>query len=71
MSLTIHTRALIPDDEKQWRKLWGEYLAFYETSAPEAVYQTTFARLLDPNRPQQFCVVAEKEGNVIGLVHAI
>jgi len=69
--LTIKTRPLNSDDEVQWRKLWGDYLAFYETTAPEPVYQTTFSRLLDPNRPQQFCVVAEKESNLIGLVHAI
>jgi GNAT superfamily N-acetyltransferase len=69
MTLTI--RPLRPEDETAWRDLWGQYLAFYETALPDAVYGTTFARLLDPAHPRQNALVAERDGVVVGLVHYI
>ncbi|MFZ8942633.1 MAG: extracellular solute-binding protein, partial [Gemmobacter sp.] len=35
------------------RRMWTAYLEFYETSVPEQVYATTFARLLDDD-PHEF-----------------
>jgi GNAT superfamily N-acetyltransferase len=69
MTLTI--RPLRQTDEADWRRLWSGYLAFYETTLPETVYATTFARLLDPARPQQNALVAEQGGRLVGLVHYI
>jgi GNAT superfamily N-acetyltransferase len=69
MTLTI--RPLRASDEADWRRLWAGYLAFYETTLPEQVYATTFARLLDPARPQQNALVAEQGGRLVGLVHYI
>lgn len=69
MTLTI--RPLRPTDEPDWRRLWAGYLAFYETTLPETIYATTFARLLDPARPQQNALVAEQDGRLVGLVHYI
>ena len=69
MTLTI--RPLRADDEAGWRRLWAGYLAFYETTLPETVYATTFARLLDPARPQQNALMAEQGGRLVGLVHYI
>lgn len=69
MSLTI--RRLEAQDETDWRRLWTGYLEFYETSVTEEVYQTTFARLLDPERPQQNGLLALHDGRAVGLVHYI
>lgn len=69
MQLTI--RPLEQRDEADWRRLWTAYLEFYETSVPEPVYATTFARLLDPGRPQQNGLIAEQDGRAVGLVHYI
>ena len=69
MTLTI--RPLRAGDEAAWRRLWAGYLAFYDTALPETVYATTFARLLDPARPQQNALVAEQGGQLVGLVHYI
>ena len=69
MTLTI--RPLRAGDEPDWRRLWAGYLAFYETTLPETVYATTFARLLDPARPHQNALVAEQGGRLVGLVHYI
>lgn len=63
-------RPLTAEDQPQWRKLWTGYLAFYDTSVSEDVMATTFARFLDPARPQ-WALVAEQDGRLIGLVHYI
>ena len=66
----ITIRPLCSEDERQWRALWTGYLDYYETSVPEAVYATTFARLLGSD-PQDFnALVAETpDGRLLGLVH--
>lgn len=62
-------RPLQPEDEAAWRRLWTGYLAFYQTTVPEAVYASTFARLLG-NDPQDFsAMVAEHDGQLLGLTH--
>jgi GNAT superfamily N-acetyltransferase len=58
-------------DYEQWHRLWTGYLTFYETSVPDDVYTTTFARLIDPERKAQNALVAEQDGALIGLVHYI
>lgn len=60
------------DDEAAWRALWTGYLEFYEASVPEAVYATTFRRLLDPERRAQRAFLAVDDADTpIGLVHYI
>lgn len=62
-------RALQPEDEAQWRRLWTGYLSFYQTTVPEPVYASTFARLLGDD-PQDFsALVAEADGQLLGLTH--
>lgn len=62
-------RSLQPGDEAEWRRLWTGYLQFYNTSLPEAVYASTFARLLGDD-PQDFnALVAESDGRLLGLAH--
>lgn len=65
----VKIRPLQAGDEAEWRALWTDYLAFYETSVPEDVYQTTWSRLRG-NDPQDFsCFVAEEDGKLVGLTH--
>jgi GNAT superfamily N-acetyltransferase len=64
-------RALRAGDEAAWRPLWRGYLAFYRTALPEAVYAETFARMVDPGQPEQFGLVAERDGRLVGLAHCI
>lgn len=65
--LTI--RPLRAADEEDWRRLWTGYLEFYETSVPEAVYRSTFARLLSGDPHEFHGLMAEQEGRLIGLTH--
>ena len=62
-------RPLRPTDEADWRRLWTGYLAFYQTTVPEAVYASTFARLLGDDPRDFTCLVAEQQGRLIGLTH--
>lgn len=69
--MTLAIRPMTADDEPDWRRLWTAYLEFYESSVPEEVYRSTFARLLDPARPQQNGLIALRDGQAAGLVHYI
>lgn len=69
MSEALEIGPLAPDDADDWRRLWRAYLAFYETSLPDEVYQSTWQRLLgeapfDPNG-----LIARRDGVAVGLVH--
>ncbi|HUF86792.1 MAG TPA: GNAT family N-acetyltransferase [Thermohalobaculum sp.] len=62
-------RPLRAVDEDDWRRLWTGYLEFYETSVPEEVYRSTFARLLSGDPREFHGLVAERGGRLIGLTH--
>ena len=64
----LTVRSLTRADEPQWRRLWSAYLAFYETDVSELVRLTTFSRLLSDDEPQ-WGLIAEAEGQPVGLVH--
>lgn len=67
--MTVIVRDLRAEDEPQWRTLWTGYLEFYETSVPEEVYQTYFQRLLGDDPQDYHGLVAERDGELIGLTH--
>jgi GNAT superfamily N-acetyltransferase len=62
-------RPLRATDEADWRRLWTGYLQFYQTTVPEAVYVSTFARLLGEDPRDFTALVAEVEGQLLGLTH--
>ncbi len=65
----LSVRALRAEDEQAWRKLWTGYLDFYESSVSDAVYTSTFARLLGDDPRDYNALVAELDGRVVGLTH--
>lgn len=67
--MTLRIRRLTDSDEAAWRRLWTGYLEYYESTVPEEVYQTTFARLLGDDPAQVKGFVAELDGVLVGLVH--
>ncbi len=62
-------RPLRETDHDQWRDLWTGYLEFYQTSVPPEVYASTFARLLGPDPRDFSALVAEEDGQLLGLAH--
>ena len=69
MSLEIHP--ITPPDRAAWQDLWSAYLAFYETTLPDAVFDTTFQRLCSSEYPRQNGYLAKQDGKAVGLVHYI
>lgn len=53
-------------DEAAWRGLWHQYLAFYETTLPDAITAATWQRILDPGSAI-FARLAETDGTVTGF----
>jgi GNAT superfamily N-acetyltransferase len=62
-------RPIQPKDEPDWRRLWTGYLQFYQTSVPDSVYASTFARLLGDDPRDFSALVAEVDGQLLGLTH--
>jgi GNAT superfamily N-acetyltransferase len=62
-------RPLEARDEAHWRRLWTGYLEYYETTVPELVYTTTFARLLSGADHEFRGLIAELDGVPVGLTH--
>ncbi len=62
-------RPLRATDHDQWRSLWTGYLQFYQTSVPDAVYTSTFARLLGSDPRDFSALVADQDGQLLGLAH--
>jgi GNAT superfamily N-acetyltransferase len=66
---TLEIRPIEAGDETEWRRLWTLYLEFYETSVPEQVYNTTFARLLSGDEHEFHGLIALSNGQPVGITH--
>ena len=67
MTLTI--RALRESDRAAWATLWREYLAFYETELSAEIYDSSFERMMSDSDHEFRGLVAEKDGELIGIAH--
>jgi GNAT superfamily N-acetyltransferase len=74
MTQSLRVRPVVQGDHTAWRPLWDGYNAFYgrhgATALAEHVTQTTWQRFLDPGEPM-FALVAEDEGQLVGLAHCV
>lgn len=69
VSNALTVRRLTEADRPDWARMWQAYLAFYQTSRPQEVYDTYFARLLGDD-PQDFnALIAVLDGRPVGLAH--
>ncbi len=69
--LDLVLRPLRRSDEAAWRVLWTAYLAYYETVLPEAIYASTFERLLKDDPNEFHGLLAVLDGEPVGLVHFV
>jgi GNAT superfamily N-acetyltransferase len=67
----IAVRGIEAADAAPWRVLWRAYLDFYRTALPDAVYDATFARLVDQEVTDYHGRLAVRDGTPVGLVHFI
>ncbi|MCU1762774.1 GNAT family N-acetyltransferase [Pseudomonas sp. 14P_8.1_Bac3] len=66
----IEIRQVTADDRAAWLPLWQTYLRFYKTELPEAVTDSSWQRMLDPNEPTH-AALAWADGKAVGMVHFI
>lgn len=69
--MSFVVRELQNQDQAAWQNLWRAYLAFYETTLDQSVYDTTFARLTSKDHPNQNALIAVENDKAVGLVHYI
>lgn len=63
-------RAIHADDKSGWQQLWAGYRAFYKRpEQDQAAYDRDFSRLLNDDPHDFHGLVAEAEGQLVGLVH--
>jgi len=67
--MPVIIRPLKRADQDAWHGLWTAYLAFYGTSVQDAVYATTFDRLLGDDPADFQALVAEQDETLVGLAH--
>ncbi len=67
--MTIEIRPIKQDDWRPWKQLWHDYLAFYETTLPDQVYQANFARLIGNDEHDFNGLLAIHDGVPVGLAH--
>lgn len=63
-------RKMAESDAGSWRRLWAEYLAFYEAVTPDAVTAHTWRRILDPSSPL-VGRLAERQGQALGFTVSV
>ena len=68
---TVKLRELDKADFESWKRLWGDYLGFYNTNLNALIFETTFERLVSKENTAQNAIVACKNNEMVGLVHYI
>ncbi|MGR9426242.1 N-acetyltransferase family protein [Rhizobium leguminosarum] len=67
--LEITVRPLAQADHVDWRRLWTDYLIFYEASLPDEVFESTWRRLFSAAEFEPKGFLATIENKPVGLVH--
>ncbi|GFE50086.1 GCN5 family N-acetyltransferase [Roseobacter cerasinus] len=65
----VTVRPLRIEDKAEWAALWTAYLAYYETTRPQAIFDLYFDRLLGDDQQDYSGLVAELDGRLVGLTH--
>jgi GNAT superfamily N-acetyltransferase len=56
-------------DRDRWAALWTGYLAFYGTTLPDAIYTSTWSRILDPHGDIRAFGARDETGALVGIAH--
>ena len=64
-------RPIVAGDEADWRRLWADYLTFYQTDLPEEVTARTFARVISDDPATMRGRLLTVGGRAAGLVHFV
>ena len=67
----IEIKPITADDRAVWTPLLRAYLNYYETTLPDAIYESSFHRLVDPRTSSYHGFLAWDGADAVGLVHYI
>ena len=67
----VAIRPVVAGDEADWRRLWADYLTFYQTDLPEEVTARTFARVISEDPAPMRARLLTVDGRAAGLVHFV
>lgn len=74
LTFPLTIRPVRAEDFPAWHPLWIDYNAFYghegATALPLDITRTTWSRFLDADEPMH-ALVAERDGQLLGLVHFV
>ena len=71
MTVKINIRRLVKEDHVSWKELFQGYLEFYEAKIPEQVQEKSFQALCDPDQIDRYGLIAETQGEVLGIANII
>lgn len=66
--MDVVVRRPVEADLPAWRRLWDQYLVFYEADVAPEDTEILWDRILDDRHPIQ-CVVGDHDSGLVGLVH--
>lgn len=69
--MSTNVRLLGEADRDAWHRLWDGYCDFYAVDMPAEVTAKSWERLLEDDTPDFFGLVAERDGEVIGIANCI
>ena len=67
----VEIKPITADDRAVWTPLWRAYLKYYETTLSDAIYESSFHRLVDPRTSSYHGFLAWDGADAVGLVHYI
>ena len=65
--MVVEIRALRADDRQAWQSLWKGYQGYYQVNLDD-VTDNLWSRLMKSERNGPFCLVAEYDSSLLGLV---
>lgn len=66
--MDVVVRRPVESDLSAWRRLWDQYLVFYQAHVAPDDTEALWDRVLDDGHPIE-CFVADQQGELAGLVH--
>lgn len=68
--MKIEIRLANVNDEREWKKMWADYNAFYGATVPEITTTSTWARIIDSESPIG-ALVATCDSETIGFANYV
>jgi GNAT superfamily N-acetyltransferase len=69
--MTVQVRRLAAADKPRWLTLFKGYIQFYKATVAEEVIEQTWQRLMAGTADFHIGLVAEVDGEVVGLAHVL